>query len=150
MKNIFEGNTTAELIARIHKLSPQSQRQWGKMSVDQMLAHCNVAYDMNFTDMYPKPNFLTKQLLIMFVKPTTCGEKPYKKNGKTVPAFIIKDQRDFDLEKRKLINYCQEVHALGAQHFEGKDSHSFGKLSSQEWSNLFYKHLDHHLTQFGV
>ena len=115
-----------------------------------MLAHCNVAYDMSFTDQYPKPNFLVKQLLKMFVKPTTCGEKPYKKNGKTAPQFIIKDKRDFELEKQKLINYLNKTRNLGAAHFEGLESHSFGKLSSREWSNLFYKHLDHHLTQFGV
>lgn len=150
MKNIFEGNTTQELIDRVNKLTPESERQWGKMNVDQMLAHCNVAYDMSFTDQYPKPNFLVKQLLKMFVKPTTCGEKPYKKNGKTAPQFIIKDKRDFELEKQKLINYLNKTRNLGAAHFEGLESHSFGKLSSREWSNLFYKHLDHHLTQFGV
>ena len=122
----------------------------GKMNVDQMLAHCNVAYDMSFTDQYPKPNLFVKQLLKMFVKPTTCGEKPYKKNGKTAPQFIIKDKRDFELEKQKLINYLNKTRNLGAAHFEGLESHSFGKLSSREWSNLFYKHLDHHLTQFGV
>ena len=150
MKNIFEGNTTQELIDRVNKLTPESERQWGKMNVDQMLAHCNVAYDMSFTDQYPKPNFLVKQLLKMFVKPTTCGEKPYKKNGKTAPQFIIKDKRDFELEKQKLINYLNKTRNLAAAHFEGLESHSFGKLSSREWSNLFYKHLDHHLTQFGV
>lgn len=150
MKNIFEGNTTQELIDRVNKLTPESERQWGKMNVDQMLAHCNVAYDMSFTDQYPKPNFFVKQLLKMFVKPTTCGEEPYKKNGKTAPQFIIKDKRDFELEKQKLINYLNKTRNLGAAHFEGLESHSFGKLSSREWSNLFYKHLDHHLTQFGV
>lgn len=30
-------------------------------------------------------------------------------------------------------------------------SHSFfGKLTSQQWAALIYKHLDHHLRQFGV
>ena len=84
------------------------------------------------------------------IKPGTVGENPYPKNGKTAPQFIIKDRRDFELEKQKLVDYLQKTHNLGAEHFEGMESHSFGKLTQKEWSNLFYKHLDHHLTQFGV
>ncbi|MBA5630164.1 DUF1569 domain-containing protein [Moheibacter lacus] len=150
MKNIFQGNTTQELIDRVNQLTPETKGHWGKMSVDQMLAHCNVAYDMTFTDKYPKPGFLKKFLLKTFIKPGTVGENPYPKNGRTAPQFIIKDRRDFDLEKQKLVDYLQKTHNLGAEHFEGMESHSFGKLNQQEWSNLFYKHLDHHLTQFGV
>lgn len=150
MKNIFQGNTTQELVERINQLTPETKNHWGKMTVDQMLAHCNVAYDLTFTDKYPKPGFIKKFLLTKFVKPATCGEKPYPKNGRTGPQFVIKDRRDFELEKQKLVDYLNKTHDLGAEHFDGMESHSFGKLTTQEWSNLFYKHLDHHLTQFGV
>jgi len=54
MKNVFDPAVTAELIHRIEQLNPQSPAIWGKMSVDQMLAHCNVAYEMAFTDKHPK------------------------------------------------------------------------------------------------
>ena len=150
MKNIFQGNTTQELIERVNQLTPETKGHWGKMSVDQMLAHCNVAYDMTFTDKYPKPGFIKKIILTKLVKPLTVGEKPYPKNGKTGPQFIIKDRRDFELEKQKLVDYLQKTYDLGGAHFEGMESISFGKLTQKEWSNLFYKHLDHHLTQFGV
>ena len=39
---------------------------------------------------------------------------------------------------------------LGEAHFDNKESHSFGKLNINEWNTMFYKHLDPHLTQFGV
>jgi len=26
----------------------------------------------------------------------------------------------------------------------------FGKMTSQQWSKAMYKHIDHHLQQFGV
>jgi hypothetical protein len=39
---------------------------------------------------------------------------------------------------------------MGADAFEGKESNSFGKLTASEWNIMMYKHLDHHLTQFGV
>ena len=75
---------------------------------------------------------------------------PYKKNIQTAPEFIIKDSKNFDLEKNRLIDYLIKTQQLGGDYFDGKESNSFGKLTKQEWNNLFYKHLDHHLTQFGV
>ncbi|MCR9082275.1 DUF1569 domain-containing protein [Algoriphagus sp. NF] len=150
MQNIFDPSTTSELIARIESLKPDSQPLWGKMSVDQMLAHCSVAYEMAYTDKHPKPNALMRFLLKTFVKSGVVNEKPYPKNARTAPVFIIADRRDFEKEKNQLIDYLKKTQELGAQHFEGKESPSFGPMTAQEWNNLFYKHLDHHLTQFGV
>jgi hypothetical protein len=150
MKDFFNQQTTSELIERINKLNPESQQKWGKMSVDKMLAHCNVTYDMVFENTQKKTNLFIKILLKIFVKNYVVNEIPYKKNIKTAPEYIISDSRNFDIEKNKLIGYLNKCQELGANYFEGKESHSFGKLTSQEWNNLFYKHLDHHLTQFGV
>lgn len=150
MKNIFKKEITNEVIDRINKLTPETQANWGKMSVSQMLAHCCVIYEMKFTDKHPKPNAFVKMLLKLFVKKGVVSEKPYPKNGKTAPQFIISDEREFEAEKKRLIDFINKTQELGEQHFEGKESHSFGKLSATEWNNSFYKHLDHHLTQFGV
>ncbi len=150
MKSSFNQNHTNEAIARINQLSPSSTPQWGKMNVGQMLAHLNVAYDMAYTDKYPKPNFLVRWMLTRFVKPAVVGPKPYEKNGRTAPAFLVSAEQDFEKEKKKLIDYVQQTQSLGADHFEQKESNSFGKLTAAEWSTLFAKHLDHHLTQFGV
>jgi hypothetical protein len=78
------------------------------------------------------------------------NETPYQKNGQTAPAFIIKDSRKFELEKQRLINHIKQTQQLGGNYFDGKESHSFGILTKQEWNNMLLKHLDHHLTQFGV
>ncbi|WP_288369580.1 DUF1569 domain-containing protein [uncultured Algoriphagus sp.] len=150
MKNIFDQAVTDELTARVEALNPDSQPLWGKMSVDQMLAHCSVAYEMAYTDKHPKPNGLMRFLLKTFVKSGVVNEKPYPKNARTAPVFIISDRRDFEKEKSRLIGYLQKTQELGSEHFEGKESPSFGAMTAQEWNNLFYKHLDHHLNQFGV
>ena len=150
MKNIFNATDTNELINRINKLTPNSKPNWGKMSVSQMLAHCNVTYELVFENKHPKPNALKKFFLKMFVKNLVVNEKPYKKSSMTAPEFLVSDEKDFETEKKRLINYINKTQQLGASHFEGKHSHSFGPLSSPEWNNMFYKHLDHHLTQFGV
>jgi len=78
------------------------------------------------------------------------GPKRYKKNSRTAPMFIISDKREFDTEKQRLIDHLKKTQQLGVAHFNGKESHSFGALTSKEWNTLFSKHLDHHLQQFGV
>ncbi len=148
--SIFAEETVAALNARLDKLTPESTPEWGKMSVDQMLAHVNVGFDINAGVTPVSYNWLTRQMLKLFVKPTVVGNKPYKKNGQTAPVFIISDTRDFAAEMTKLKAYLSQVQQAGAAAYEGKKSPSFGVLTSQEWSNQFWKHLDHHLTQFGV
>lgn len=150
MKNIFDKEVANEVISRIEKFTSESKPNWGKMNVAQMLAHCNVTYEMVYTDKHPKPNKFTSWILKTFVKKAVVSEKPYAKNGRTAPQFLVVDEKDFIAEKTRLIDYVKQTQELGASHFEGKESHSFGKLTASEWNNLFYKHLDHHLTQFGV
>ncbi|WP_338793336.1 DUF1569 domain-containing protein [Bernardetia sp. MNP-M8] len=151
MKNIFEKTVVEQTIKRIEKLSPETQPLWGKMSVEKMLAHCNVTYEMIYEqEKHPKPNAFMKFILKTFVKSQVIGEKPYSRNGQTAPQFIIKDERVFEAEKKRLIDYITKTQELGQEYFNNKESHSFGKLSKTEWNNMFYKHLDHHLSQFNV
>ena len=150
MKNIFEKSTTDGLIERLQKLTPETQRIWGKMDVAQMLAHCNVAYESALENKHPNAKGIKKWLLTTFVKPLIVSNKPYKQNSPTSSEFKIVNEKEFELEQKRLIDYVYKVQELGADYFDGKDSNSFGKLSKSEWSNLFYKHLDHHLNQFGV
>lgn len=150
MKNVFDKDVANELVNRISKLNPDSKAVWGTMNAGQMLAHCNVTYDMDFKNDHPKATGFKKFLLTLFLKNVVVGEKPYKKNGRTAPQFLITDERVFENEKTKLVNYIMKVQELGASHYEGKLSNSFGELKSTEWNNMFYKHLNHHLEQFGV
>lgn len=150
MENILQQAGFEHMLKRINLLTSNSIPNWGKMSVSQMLAHINVAYEMTFEDIHPKPNGFMKFVLKMLVKNAVVGPKPYPKNGRTAPQFIISEERDFETEKRRLLAYMEKAKDLGESHFEGKESHSFGPLSSKEWNVMFSKHMDHHLTQFGV
>lgn len=150
MKNIFKPEVTSEIINRIAFLTAASRPNWGKMSIEQMLAHCNVTYELVYDEKHSKPNGFIKFIMKMLVKNTVVNEKPYKRNGQTGPQFIIKDDRNFEIEKTRLINYLIKTQQLGEAHFDGKESHSFGILTKNEWNNMFYKHIDHHLTQFRV
>ena len=150
LPNVFDQSVSDNLIQRINTLNPAAPAQWGKMNVAQMLAHCNVAYEMVYENKHPKPNFLMKFILKTFIRKIVTNEVPFKHNSQTAPAFIISDERNFDAEKKRLIDYVSKTLQLGKPYFDNKESMSFGKLSATEWNNMFYKHLNHHLTQFGV
>jgi Protein of unknown function (DUF1569) len=151
LPNIFSKDVNDDLIARINKLTKDTKPQWGKMNVAQMLAHCCVTYQYVYEPQtFKKPNFVMQWVLRTFVKPGVVNEVPYKHNIRTGPDFIIADVRDFEKEKSRLIHFLKMSQQDGEQFFEGKESFSFGPLKVADWNNMFYKHLDHHLTQFGV
>ncbi len=150
LPDIFSASESEMMIKRINNLSPETQAQWGKMNVAQMLAHCNVTYEMVYETIHPKPGALMKFILKMMVKNKVVNEASYPKNNQTAPQFIIKDAREFENEKQRLIAYISKTQQLSGAHFDGLESISFGKLTTTEWNNMFYKHLNHHLTQFGV
>jgi hypothetical protein len=121
------------------------------MNAGQMLAHCNITYRYVYEPEQFKPTpAIVKLMLKLFAKKTVVNEKPYKQGSPTGPDFKVHPDQNFDAEKIKLIGFLQQTQALGASHFEGKASHSFGALTATEWNNMFYKHIDHHLRQFGL
>ena len=150
LPNIFTKPVTDEIKNRINKLTPESKPLWGKMNAAQMLAHCSVSYEMIYENIHPKPNPFFKFILKSFIKSKVTGETPYPHSSRTAPQFIITDTKDFDKEKQRLINYINRTQQLGEEHFDNKESNSFGALNRTEWNNMLYKHLDHHLSQFGV
>ena len=151
LPNVFTKPVADQLINRINQLSATTAPKWGKMAVGQMLSHCSVTYEMVFDEKkHPKPNFFMGLILKLAIKNTVVSTKAYKQNLQTAPMFIIKESKDFEVEKTRLIDFINKTQQLGEDSFEGKESHSFGALSKNEWNNMFYKHLDHHLRQFGV
>lgn len=150
LPNIFSNDVSTQLIQRINHLTPGTQPAWGKMSVAQMLAHCNVTYEMIYDNIHKPPNAFMKFILKALIKNKVVSETSYKHNSQTAPPFIMKETKDFEAEKNRLINYITKTQQLGTSYFNNKESHSFGPLTTTEWNNMLYKHLDHHLVQFGV
>lgn len=151
MENVFDSKDAQNYINRINNLIEDTHGMWGRMTVDQMLAHCNITYEMVYEpEKHKKPGAIAKFILKHFVKPKVVSEKAYPRDSPTAPQFVISNRRNFHDEKKRLIGFIQKTQQLGSEAFEGKESFSFGKLKSQEWNNMFAKHLNHHLSQFGV
>ncbi len=147
--SIFIPEETEKLVNRIERLTPESQPLWGKMSVAQMMAHCALPYEMDYKNP-PKIGFFLKWMMKLFFKNSMLNDQPYKRNIQTAPPFRMVDQKDFHREKKRLIALIRAGHAMGEGFYQGLPHYALGPLSSDEWSTLLYKHLDHHLRQFGA
>lgn len=148
LPRIYHDTTNQELIRRIDALHSQSVRLWGKMTVAQMLKHCMVPYKGLLSDK-PVPSKM-RLLGRLFFKSMLTNEKPFRKNSPTSAPFLIKEEPDFEEAKQQLKEKMLAVHHKGETFFEGKAHPFLGKLTAVGWSNMLYKHLDHHLRQFGV
>jgi hypothetical protein len=148
MHTLFELQTAAEIISRIKKLQPTSQAQWGKMNVSQMLAHCNGALETYFEEKKTKRNFMGL-LFGKIVFKQLISDKPWKKGLPTAKELKITGSRNFENEKDKLLNSVNRFSTEGYT-ITSFVHPFFGELSSQEYALFNYKHLDHHLQQFGV
>jgi len=149
MKNIFDTENYKEIMSRIDKLSPQSQAAWGKMNVSQMLAHCSGVVQMALGEIKLKVPFIFKIIGPLF-KSAITNEKPFKRNSPTAPEFVmVSSQKEFETEKERLKSLVSKLHNT-RDGFEGRRHPFFGKMTKDDWANSAYKHLDHHLRQFGV
>lgn len=150
MKTLFDPATADEVKARVLALTPESPRQWGKMTPAQALAHCSAGIDMALGTLRPSRDLIGR-ILGPIVKPLALrDEEPMRKNSPTSKVLIVQDDRDLAAEKLRL---CRQVDSLLAGGPTACTTHPhafFGPLTPTEWSILMYKHLDHHLRQFGA
>ncbi len=149
MKSLFNAEDNNELIERIERLTPNCAAKWGKMNVAQMLSHLQRTDKIAFGEAKLKHS-LIGILFGRMAKRQMMKAETFKQNLPTAPSFLRKDERNFEVEKMKLIEMVKDFTRKGPQALT-KDAHPFfGKLTTEEWDVLGWKHLDHHLRQFGV
>ena len=131
---------------RISSLSAISERRWGRMSVDQMLHHVNIALESALGRVkvralkVPLPGSLLKFFVLNL---------PWPRSAPTAPEFVSGDRYDFEAERARCLVLIEE---LSGRPLNGDwPAHqSFGTVTGSDYSRLHAKHLDHHLRQFGA
>jgi hypothetical protein len=149
MNSIYNKASSEAMIARINKLTPNSQPLWGKMSVSQMLQHCKLASDVAFGKMDLKINFAMRLLGRLLKKKVFYGGD-MKKNSPTAKEFIITDYLEFEKVKADLIANLSRFANEGTSSIQLTNHPFWGKMTSEDWDALMWKHTNHHLEQFGV
>ena len=147
MKSFFADGVFQEVCDRIEAISENTQPVWGKMNVGQMLYHCQMPLNiiLEKENYGVKPNWLINLLF----KKSMYSDKLWKKNLPTAPGFKITEEKDFDTEFKAISNLLSELNAQREKE-QWQPHPAFGKLSKEQWGKMQYKHLDHHLRQFGV
>jgi Protein of unknown function (DUF1569) len=150
MKNLFEAASVKEVKQRISLLRPDSERLWGKMSAPQAVAHCSAGMELALGDITP-PRIFVGRLIGWIVKPLALrDDEPLRRNSPTMKELVVRDERDLGLERERLLELIDRFAAAGPAGCTKHPHSFFGRLTPQEWAILTYKHLDHHLRQFGV
>ncbi|MDQ7947427.1 MAG: DUF1569 domain-containing protein [Pedobacter sp.] len=147
MKSLFNTEDRKEMIARIERINEQSERQWGKMTASQMLAHCQAPIKVGLGELKLSTNLIFL-ILGPLVKKKLMKDVPFDQNLPTHKNFIVKHDPQLVTERQNLIDLVNKFHAqkdnLALKH------PIFGKMNTQQWDRLNWKHLDHHLRQFGA
>jgi len=151
MKNVFDATVANDVKTRLGKLGPQSERQRGKMTPPHMLARCSVSMQWAVGEVVPEKGALPARLMGRLVKPMVFrNEDPLRKNSPTARSLIVADERDLGKERDRLSGLINKFAAGGAAGCTRNPHSFFGRMTAEEWAILMYKHLDHHLRQFGV
>ena len=150
MKNLYQPTAVEEVKQRFGRLQPDSQRQWGKMNVAQAVAHCSGPMEWAVGDVSPPRMFAGRILGPLVRSRLLKDESPMGRNAPTAKSIVVADQRDLDAERKRLCALIDRFAAAGPKGCTTHPHTFFGQLTPEEWATLMYKHLDHHLRQFGV
>jgi hypothetical protein len=150
MESLFESGCVDEVQQRLSRLQPDQPRQWGKMNPAQMLAHCSLGLEMAAGEIRP-PRALMGRILGPVIKPMALREsEPMRRNSPTAKELVVNGDRDFETERKRLSGLIDRFAAAGSAGCTAHPHAFFGSLTPDEWAVLMYKHLDHHLRQFGA
>jgi len=148
-QNLYEPQVYQDCLARIDKLTPESRRKWGSMTVAQMLAHCAEIQEVSNGKELRNTPWLVK-LFRGMIRSMVLSEKPYPKGMKTHRQYLKTSECDFEAEKKRLLAALEKF-ADAAKSPASQPTHPLlGKMTPEEKGWAVYKHLDHHLRQFGV
>jgi hypothetical protein len=149
VKHLFEPSSVTEIKKRIERLGPDSKKQWGAMTAAQMLAHCSAWMEMAAGLNNPPRSFVGR-IFGKMAKKSILGEGPIRRNMPTEKSLIVQHEREFIGEQRRLLSWVDRFSAGGPDQCTSHPHCFFGYMTPLEWAVMGYKHLDHHLRQFGA
>jgi hypothetical protein len=120
------------------------------MTAAQMLAHCGLGIDMARGELRPPRVFVGRLIGPLIRRMALRDDEPMRKNSPTARELVVPGDPGFAVEKARLRGLIERFAAAGSAGCTDFPHAFFGRLKPEEWGILMYKHLDHHLRQFGV
>jgi hypothetical protein len=147
MKSIWQDEARRELSDRVGALAPDRRAEWGRFSAPKMVCHLADALRMAMGDLKVAP----KRLPIRYppLKQLIIYAAPFPKGTPTAPELLVRQPREWANDVADVQDLL--ARAGSARTTDGWPDHpAFGKLSKRAWGVLIYRHIDHHLRQFGA
>jgi Protein of unknown function (DUF1569) len=147
MHSLWQNEDRESLLRRIASIDDSSRGQWGKMTVDRMLSHLVESMRMAVGELQcaskklPIRYFPLKQLILYVL--------PFPKGAPTAPELLKGAEAPVSASRDELQSLVSRFAAKPAE-TQWPEHPAFGKLSRSQWGILTYRHLDHHLRQFGA
>jgi hypothetical protein len=147
MKSIWNDAARREIRERVRKLRADAPGRWGRMNAPQAVAHLADALRMAIGELpctgkrLPLRWPIVKQLVIYWA--------PFPKGAPTAPELVGRVPATWSAEISELHLLIDRVAGVPAS-FAWPPHPAFGTLSRRAWGVLIYRHMDHHLTQFGA
>jgi hypothetical protein len=147
MKTLFDQEARGGLMARLERVTAESRPRWGKMNAEQMLAHLVEAMRMGLGEVQTRPKKMVtrfppfRQLFVYWL--------PWPKGAPTARELLPSDRREIDVSRREIARLANAI-ADRVTATEWPDHPVFGKLSRRGWGVVGWRHIDHHLRQFGL
>jgi hypothetical protein len=148
MPTFWDADTRAEYCRRVGRLTPNATARWGKFTAAAMMAHLNNAVRMSIGELPCEPKnvplrFFPLKQLVLYVL-------PFPKNAPTAHELLVGcNAADLTIEQQTFVQLAQRA-ATKSPADAWADHPAFGAMSHQAWGKLLAKHVEHHLTQFGV
>mgnify|MGYP001544792599 FL=1 len=145
-QTIWDETARRSMVERVSHVTPDAHGRWGRMTPHDMLAHLTDYARMALGELpvrrahvplrYPP----IRQLVIYAL--------PMPRTVPTLRALVSRTTTDWGEEMGTL---CHAIDRLAARKEGELPEHpAFGRLSHRAWGVLLYRHMDHHLRQFGV
>ena len=151
MKNWFNPGDAADLIRRLDDLTPDGRPKWGSFTPQALLCHLADPVRVAMGEKAAKP--LRGALALPGIAHAIVWFLPWPRAAPTAPEFLpgagMTTPKEFKEDKRVLV----DVLCRFSETPKGKalsPNPVFGRLSRRAWGRLMWRHLDHHLRQFGL
>lgn len=150
-KSLHREVDVEEIFRRIDHLSKDAKAAWGKMNASQMLEHCSLILKIATQEIcIENSNFLILTVGAAAKFELEIFNSGIPHNMPTFKKVIVNFECDFEISKQHLIQSVRDYLQVYRNQQLPPSHPLFGEITVENWGFLEYKHLDHHLKQFGV
>lgn len=146
VRTLLDNEDRSLILERLQRVRPDAKAAWGNLDAPRMLCHVADQMRVALGDVPTEPvHTFASRTLVKFLVVNTGLPAPRGKI-KTAPEMLTSRPTSWEADLAACVDLAERVGRGTARAVHP----TFGPLSPREWGRLSWKHLNHHLVQFGV